>query len=100
MLTFTACLSLACIFHWVMRSGSANRVVGCEQLDGDIATLKEHLTSMPLTQVRLPGVAGNFSPLVSFLYSLPYGVRTPTCAVACIKICAHAKEPVVHVRVR
>ena len=27
-------------------------------------------------------------------------VRTPPCAIACINICAHVKDPVVHVRVR
>ena len=29
-----------------------------------------------------------------------YGVRTPSCAIACTNICAHVKDPVVHVRVR
>ena len=28
------------------------------------------------------------------------GVRTPPCSVACINICAHVEDPVVHVRVR
>ena len=32
--------------------------------------------------------------------ALSYGVRTPMCAIACVDICAHAKDPVVHVRVR
>ena len=27
-------------------------------------------------------------------------VRTPPCAIACIDICAHVKDPVVHVKVR
>ena len=29
-----------------------------------------------------------------------YGVRTPPCAIACTYICAHVKDPVVHVKVR
>ena len=29
-----------------------------------------------------------------------YGVSTPPCAIACFYICAHVKDPVVHVRVR
>ena len=27
-------------------------------------------------------------------------VRTPPCAIACINICVHVKDPVVHVRVQ
>ena len=60
----------------------------------------EHWTVMRLTQVRFPGVARDFLPWVNFQCRLPFSVRTPSCAVACIVICAHDKHPVVHVRVR
>ena len=50
-------------------------------------------------QVRFPGAAKDFSPRDNFQCRLSYGVRTPPCAVACIYICAHVKDPVVHVRV-
>ena len=41
-----------------------------------------------------------FSAKVNFQRRLSYGVCTPECATACINICAHAKDPVVHVRVQ
>ena len=46
------------------------------------------------------GAARNFSSRVNFQCRLAYGVRTPPCAIACIFICAHVKDPVVHVRLR
>ena len=51
-------------------------------------------------QVRFPGTAREFSPRVNFQCRLSHGVRAPLCAIACIDICAHVKDPVVHVRVR
>ena len=60
----------------------------------------EHRTGTPLTQVRVPGAANDFSPRVNFQCRLSNCVRTPSCAIACINICAHVKDPVVHVRVR
>ena len=54
----------------------------------------------PQTQLRLPGAARDFSPRVNFQCRLSYGVRTPPYAIACIYICAHVEDPVVHVRVR
>ena len=51
-------------------------------------------------QVKFPGAAKDFLPRVSFQCRLFFGVRTPPCAVACINICGHGKDPVVHVRVR
>ena len=69
--------------------------------DGDVAHLVEHRTGTPLRLVRFPGAARDFSPRVDFQYRLSYSVRTPLCAIACINICAHAKNPaVVHIRVR
>ena len=41
-----------------------------------------------------------FSPRINSQCRLSYGVRTTSCAIACIDICAHVKDPVVHVRVR
>ena len=67
----------------------------------DVAQWVEHRIGTLPTQVRFPGAARNFSPRVSFQFRLPYGVRTPPSAIACIyDICAHVKDPVVHVRVR
>ena len=45
-------------------------------------------------------MAGDFSPSVNFQCRLSYVVRTPQYAIACINICAHVKDPVVHVRVQ
>ena len=65
------------------------------------SSLVEHQTITPLTQVRFPGAARDFLPRVNFHCRLSFGVRTPLCAIACIiNICAHVKDPVVHVRVR
>ena len=55
---------------------------------------------MPPTQVQFPGASRDFSPRANFQCRLSYSVRTPPCAIACIYICTHAKDPVVHVRVR
>ena len=62
--------------------------------------LLEHRTVTPLTQVRFPDAARDFLPRVNFQCRISFGVRTPTCAIACINICGHVKDPVVHVRVR
>ena len=67
----------------------------------DVAQFVEHRTGTLPTQVRFPGAARDFfSPRVNFQCRLSYGVCTPPCAVACIYICAHVKDPVVRVRVR
>ena len=60
----------------------------------------EHRIGTPLTQVRFPGAARDFSLRVNFRCRLSYGVRTPPCAIASINIFAHVKDPVTHVRVR
>ena len=63
--------------------------------------LVEHQTGTPPTLVPFPGAASLFfSSRVHFQCRLAYGVRTPLCAVACIYICVHVKDPVVHVRVQ
>ena len=49
--------------------------------------------------VPIPQCSRDFSPRVNFQCRLLYGVCAPPCAVACIYICEHAKDPVVHVRV-
>ena len=67
----------------------------------DVAQLVEHRTVTPLTQVRFPGAERDFSPGVNFQCRLSYVcVRTPSCTITCINVCAHVKDPVVHVRVR
>ena len=48
----------------------------------------------------IPRCRKGFFPRVNFQCRLFYGVRTPPCATACINICAHVKDLVVHVRVR
>ena len=67
---------------------------------GDVAQLVEHQTGMLPTQVRFPGAARDFSPKVNFQCRLSYGVRTPPCAIAWIYICAHVKDPGIHVKAR
>ena len=68
---------------------------------GDVVQLVERRIGTPLTRVRFPGAAKNFSPRVDFLCRLSDGDRTPKCAIACINIShAHIKDFVVHVRVR
>ena len=58
--------------------------------------LDRHATDL---RVWFNGVAKDFSPRVHFPCRLSYRVRTPQCAIACIYICVHIKDPIVHVRV-
>ena len=67
---------------------------------GYVAQLIQRRTRTPLTQVRFPGAERDFSPRVNFQCRLCYGVPTSSCAIACIDICAHVRDPVVRVRVR
>ena len=60
----------------------------------------EGRTVTPLRQVRFPGAARDFSPTVNSQCRLSFGVRTPSCAIACINICTRVKDPVLLVRVR
>ena len=72
----------------------------CDNLLGaEVAQLVGHRTGTLPMQARFPGAARDFSPRVNFQCRLSYGVRTPPCSIACIYICAHVKDPVVHVRV-
>ena len=66
----------------------------------DVAQFVERRTDTPLMQVLFPGATRDFSPRVHFQCRLSYGVRTPQCAIACVNIYAHVKDPEVHVRVR
>ena len=79
---------LFCFFHTTGHRG------------GDVAQLVKRRTGTPLTQVRFPSAARDFSPGVNFQCRLSYGVCTPPCAIAWINIRAHVKDPLVHVRVR
>ena len=89
-LSLSLSLSLSKLYsQCTKRSEMRNAYVG-----GDVAQLVEHRTVTPLTQVRFPGAARDFSPRVISQCRLSYGVRTPP------SICAHVKDPVVHVRVR
>ena len=84
--------------------GVSGRVegVGCgwEMSGCSSAELVERRTGTPLTQVRFPGAARDFSPRVNFQCRLSHGVRITPCSTACNNICAHVKDPVVHVKVR
>ena len=51
------------------------------------------------TQVPFPDSARDFL-LVNFQCRLSHSVCTHPCAIACVYICMHVKDPVVHVRVR
>ena len=66
----------------------------------DVAQLVEHQTGTPLRWVHFPDAGSDFSPRVNVQCRLSYGVCAPPCATACINICVHIKDPVVHVRVR
>ena len=66
---------------------------------GNVAQSVEHWTGTLLMQVQFSGAARDFSPRVSFQCRLSNNVCTPPCTIACIYICAHIKDPVVHVRV-
>ena len=68
----------------------------------DVARLIERRTGTPLTLLRFPGAARDFFflPRSNCHWRLSYGGRTYPCAAACINICAHVKDHVVHVRVR
>ena len=67
---------------------------------GTVAQLVKHRTGTLPTQIRFPVAARDFSPRVNFQCRLSFGVRTPPCTIACIYICTHVKDPVVHIRVR
>ena len=89
-------------FYWscflaLVISLLTNQNVGVEMF---IAQLVEHRTGTSLTQVRFPDAAGDFSPRVNSQCTLSYCARITPCAIASIYICAHVKNPVVHVRVR
>ena len=83
-----------------MHNTQSNHTIGFLWYGGDVARLVDRRIGTPLRQVRFPGAARDFSPRVEFQCRLSYGVRTPPCAIACINICAHVKDHVVHVRVR
>ena len=68
-------------------------------MGGDVAQLVECRTDTLLIQIQFSGAVRDFSPTVNFQCRLSYGVHTPPCAMACINICMHFKDPVVHVRV-
>ena len=66
----------------------------------NVAHLKERRCGTPLTQVRFPSAASDFSPSeLSVQALLPMSVQPP-CTAACSNICANVKDPVVHIRVR
>ena len=75
-------------------------MTGAGRGGGNAAQLVEHRTGTPPTQAGFFGAARDFSPRANFQCRLSYGVRTHPCAITCIDIGVHVKDPVVHVRVR
>ena len=85
-----------------LRSGQVTGSLDTHLKCKDVVQLVERRTGTPPTQVRFPDAARDFSLVANFQGRLSYGacVRTPLCAIACIYICAHVKNPEIHVRVR
>ena len=108
---FAVIMQVTLCFHTKMKKRKRQKnclVRGCSLkrsrffktcLSGDVAHYVERRTGTPLTPVRFPGAASDFSPRVNFQCRLSYGVCTPPCAVAYNNTCAHAKDPVVQVKV-
>ena len=73
----------------------------CEHWSKDVAQLLERRTGTPLVQVWFSSVARHFlsQSRLSVQTLLRVSVH-PLCAIACINICAHVKDPVVRVRVQ
>ena len=70
-------------------------------MGGDVTQMVEHGTGTLPTQVRFPSAAKVFFFLPSqhSVQTLAVSVHPP-CAIACVYVCAHVKDPVVHARVR
>ena len=66
---------------------------------GEVAQLVEQWTGTQLTQVQFPSGTRDFSLRVSFQCRLSYGVCTLPCAIGCIYICVHIKDPIIYVTV-
>ena len=69
---------------------------------GDVAQLVERRTGTPLRPVRFPGEANDFYFFSRSQFSVQTFLRVsvhPPCAIACMNVCAHVKDPVVYVRV-
>ena len=61
---------------------------------GDVAQLVGRRTGTSLRQVRFPGAAKDFSlPESTFRADSVTVPVQPLCAIACINICAHIKDP-------
>ena len=59
----------------------------------DASQLGERRTGTPLTQMRFPGAARDFSPRVQFQCRLSYGVRTPpVCNRTHYHLCARQRS--------
>ena len=83
---------LACQCHKNMAQVCGERVWGCSSVG--------RVSDWHATEPRsVPQCSKGFFSQSAFSAG-SYGVHTPPCAIACINICAHVKDPVVHVRVR
>ena len=75
-------------------AGRSRATSGQTNIVGEKAVqLVERRTGTPLTKVRFPDAAREFSPRVSFQCRLSYGVSTLLCAIACTNICVHVRIP-------
>ena len=66
---------------------------------GDESQLTECLIGILLMQVQFPGAARDFSH-GQFSAQTHHSVHKLLCAITCINICVHVKDPVAHVRVQ
>ena len=67
---------------------------------GGVAQLVEHQTGTLLRWVWFPDATRDFCPRGNFQCRLSYSVLTSLRAIACIYICAHVKDPTVHISIR
>ena len=61
--------------------------------DGDVAQLAERRTGTLLTRVPFPFAARDFVPQNQLSVQTLTVSPQPSCAMACVNICAHVKEP-------
>ena len=93
-------MSLELQFPFILPAVVYHKCRNAAQLVRNVAQLVEHRTGSPPTQVRFPGAVRDFSSRDNFQCRLSDGVREPPSVIACVYVCAHVKDPVVHVRVR
>ena len=73
--------------------------VHLDQQVGDVAQLVRASDRHAADAGSIPWVRQGIFFSESTFSADSFGVRTPPCATICINICAHVKDPVLHVRV-